>query len=65
MERRKEHELARKLPFAIFDVWSRVSMHPAPVLFHRLQVIEFLVAHVALEGITPTAPKESEHAPNW
>lgn len=30
--------------------WSRVLMHPAPVLFHRFQIPKLFVADVALEG---------------
>jgi hypothetical protein len=56
---------AGKLPLAFLDIWSGVSVHHAPVLFHRLQVVEFFVAYVALEDLPPAAPEESQHGTNW
>jgi hypothetical protein len=41
---------------------SGILVHPAPVLFHRFQVLEFLIADVALERSSPTQSKEAPHA---
>jgi hypothetical protein len=41
---------------------GRILVHPAPVLFHRFQILEFFIANVALEGFGTARPKESSHA---
>jgi hypothetical protein len=38
-----------------------VLMHPSPVLFHRFEILEFLIADVALEGFCPACSKEPPH----
>jgi hypothetical protein len=37
---------------------GRVLVHPAPVLLHRLQVLELLIAYVAVEALCPAYAKE-------